>query len=139
VTSGRDLSLAQRAICAKYGADFSPIDPTLKVGININLRTGLQPLNGLRHPQEGDTCGWYLWAGEELSEAPDFFVPLHAVHLADWCPLILPYLALPPGWRFLIAEGHEDVWFDPALLSVDSTTHLNDVAAQGKEDEPGAR
>lgn len=22
----------------------------------------------------------------------------------------------PPGWRFLIAPGHEDVWFDASLL-----------------------
>ena len=35
---------------------------------------------------------------------------LHAVHLADHCPSVLPYLGLPPGWRFLIAPGYEDVW-----------------------------
>ena len=23
---------------------------------------------------------------------------------------------LPPGWRFLIAPGHEDVWYDGSLL-----------------------
>lgn len=139
MTSTRDLTPAQRAICAKYGARFSPIDPKLKVGVNVNLRTGLQPLNGLRHPQEGDTCGWYLWAGEELTEAPDFFVPLHAIHLADWCPLVLPYLALPPGWRFLIAEGHEDVWFDAALLSVEPTSHSNNVQTHGGGDDSGTR
>ena len=139
VTTGRDLTPAQRAICAKYGANFSPIDPMLKVGININLRTGLQPLNGLRHPQAGDTCGWYLWAGEGLTEDPDFFVPLHAVHLADWCPLVLPYLALPPGWRFLIAEGHEDVWFDAALLSVEPNLNPNNVMAHGEADDSGTR
>ncbi len=27
-------------------------------------------------------------------------------------PEVLPYLALPPGWRFLIADGYEDGWFD---------------------------
>ena len=30
------------------------------------------PLNALRHSPEGNTCGWYIWGGEELSEAPDF-------------------------------------------------------------------
>jgi hypothetical protein len=30
----------------------------------------------------------------------------------------MKYLALPPGWRFLIATNHEDVWFDAALLDV---------------------
>jgi hypothetical protein len=26
------------------------------------------------------------------------------------------YLGLAPGWRFLIAPGYEDVWFDEILL-----------------------
>lgn len=39
-------------------------------------------------------------------------------HLRDHAPEVLPYLALPPGWRFLIAPGHEDVWFDEQLLNV---------------------
>jgi hypothetical protein len=26
------------------------------------------------------------------------------------------YLALPAGWRFLLAPDHEDVWFDVNLL-----------------------
>jgi len=72
--------------------------------------------NGLRHEPEGDTSGWYIWAGEDLSEDPDFFVPLHVEHLAQWCPAAIPYLALPPGWRFLVAPGYEDVWHDDSLL-----------------------
>jgi hypothetical protein len=28
------------------------------------------------------------------------------------------FLGLPPGWRFLIAGEHEDVWEDPSLLNV---------------------
>ncbi len=30
---------------------------------------------------------------------------------------VLPYLGLPPGWRFLVAPGYVDVWEDPALLA----------------------
>ena len=30
----------------------------------------------------------------------------------------LPYLGLAPGWRFLIAPGYEDVWYDEKLLLV---------------------
>ena len=79
------------------------------------------PINGLRHPPEGDTTGWYIWAGEELSEDPDFFVPLHFEHLAEWCPGVTKFLALPPGWRFLTAPDHEDVWFDVSLLKLDGS------------------
>jgi hypothetical protein len=32
---------------------------------------------------------------------------------------VFPYLALPPGWRFLLAPGYEDVWYDPTLLDLD--------------------
>jgi hypothetical protein len=74
----------------------------LKVGIALNVRDGLMPVNGLRHPPQADTVGWYIWAGE-LSSYPDFFKPLHVEHLPDWCPAVLRYLGLPPGWRFLIA------------------------------------
>jgi hypothetical protein len=30
----------------------------------------------------------------------------------------MPYLSLPPGWRFLIAPGHEDVWEDQSLFDM---------------------
>ena len=43
---------------------------------------------------------------------PDFFDALHVEHLPDWWPEVLPYLALPPVWAFVIAPGYEDVWFD---------------------------
>jgi hypothetical protein len=32
--------------------------------------------------------------------------------LKDWCPTAIPFLLLPPGWRFQVAPKYEDVWFD---------------------------
>jgi hypothetical protein len=110
---------AQRAVCQTYGMPFVRAPGHLKVGIARNVRDGLLPLNGLRHPPEGDTTGWYIWAGEELPADPDFFVPLHVDHLAEWCPDAIRYLGLPPGWRFLVAGDYEDVWYDASLLVVD--------------------
>lgn len=94
----------------------TPPLPDEKVGVARNVRSALWPINGLRHPAAGDTSGWFIWAGEELSVSADFFVPLHVAHLNEWRPDVLPYLDLPPGWRFLIAPGYEDVWFDESLL-----------------------
>ena len=111
-----ELDEVQRQVAARFGVLPEHPDPTLRVGIARNVRSGLQPLNALRHPPEGETCGWYIWAGEELSEADDFFAPLHLAHLGDWCPQLLPYLALPPGWRVLLAPGYEDVWYDESLI-----------------------
>lgn len=113
----KNLDADQKDICSKYGVPFIESPFNLKVGISKNVKEGLWPINGLRHNLEGDTTGWYIWAGEEFSEDPNFFVPLHVEHLKEWRPEILKYLGLPPGWRFLIGEGnYEDVWEDLSLL-----------------------
>jgi len=111
-----DLALHQKEVCLRFGAEYEPLDLNLKIGVSENLLSGVLPLNGLRHPQEGGTCGWYLWAGEEFSEAPDFFQPWHVYHLVKRRPDLAKYLGLAPGWRFLIAGDYEDVWFDSTLL-----------------------
>lgn len=76
------------------------------------------PIHGLRHPPEGQTNGWYIWTGD-LSADEDFFKPMHQSHLVERVPELEPLLILPPGMRFLIAPGHEDVWEDLSLLDVD--------------------
>jgi hypothetical protein len=111
-----EITSAQRDICERFGADPVAAPADLKVGIARNVREGIEPINGLRHPPTGDTTGWYIWAGGGPSNDSDYFVPLHVAHLADWCANVLPYLSLPPGWRFQIADGHQDVWEDEALL-----------------------
>lgn len=108
----------QNVICIKYNMPFFASPNELKVGIAKNVKSGLMPINGLRHPPEGDTTGWYIWAGEEYSNDPDFFVPLHVEHLEEWSPLILKYLGLPPGARFLVTNDYEDVWEDKTLLEI---------------------
>ena len=110
------MEALQRQLCSRYGAEFLASPAELKLGISRSALEGMQPLNGLRHPPEGGTCGWYIWGGTEWSDAPDFFLPLHVTHLARDCPKVLPYLGLPAGWRFLIVNGHKDVWFDAELL-----------------------
>lgn len=107
----------QKRVCQRFGAQFVAAPDDLKVGISATIKQGLLPVNGLRHPPEKDTTGWYIWGGEELSDDPGFFEPLCVEHLQDRCPSVLPYLGLAPGWRFLIAGHHEDVWFDSALLT----------------------
>jgi hypothetical protein len=107
---------AQRDVCRRFSAQFCAAPPHLKIGIALNVRDGIFPINGLRHALEDETSGWYIWAGEELSTDPSFFKPLHIEHLDEWAPQIKKYLGLPPGWRFLIAPDYEDVWFDESLL-----------------------
>ena len=102
----------QIAICRKYGTTYVAAPLHFKVGIAQNVREGELPINGLRHAPAGDTTGWYIWAGNVLSDAPDFFLPLHVEHLEEWCPDAIRFLGLLPGYRFLIAGDYEDVWYD---------------------------
>lgn len=106
----------QSVTAARFGVSPDIPDSRLKVGISRNVRSGILPLNALRHQPVGDTSGWYIWAGETLPDDADFFLSLHISHLNRWCPEILPYLGLPPGWRVLLAPGYEDVWHDDAIL-----------------------
>jgi hypothetical protein len=103
-----DILEQQKAICARFGVQPVPAPTDLKVAIALNVKEGLEPLNGIRQNPEGDTSGWYIWAGEVQSDDPDFFVPLHIAHLDSWCPRAMPYLQLPPGWGFVIAVSSSD-------------------------------
>ena len=107
----------QKEVCQRWKADFLAVSSMQKIGIAQNVAEGVLPINGLRHQPTGDTSGWYIWGGSELSTNDDFFHPLHAAHVGECCPEIEKYLGLAPGWRFLITPEYEDVWFDPSLLS----------------------
>jgi hypothetical protein len=88
------------------------------MGIDRGFSRDQFPINGLRHRPLGDTSGWCIWSGERFSDAADFFVPLHGLHLAHRCPEAINFLGLAPGRRFLLAPDQEEVWFDEALLVV---------------------
>lgn len=105
------------AICRRVGAEHLPTGDEQKVGL-AEQTLDRQPLNGLRHAPRGGTSGWYIWGGGEPGDADEFFQPIHAEHLVRLLPQVLPYLGLGPGWRFLLAEGAEDVWFDASLLEI---------------------
>jgi len=112
-----DPSASQTEVCQRFGAAPDAPARDSRLGVEAKVREpDVWPLNGLRHPAEHGTNGWYLWAGDSLSDAADVFEPTHTFHLEEWRPEALRYLALPPGWRFLVAPDHEDVWYDESLL-----------------------
>ena len=104
-------------LCTRFDAAFvsTPLDD--KVGF-AGSTSGLNPINGLRHPRTSGTSGWYIWRGEAFSESGDFFEPQHAKHIYESLPIAAHLLGLPPGYRFLLAEDYLDVWFDEKLLNV---------------------
>lgn len=106
----------QRDICSKYGSPTVFPDAASKLGIALATLQRI-PITACRiHPENG-TNGWYIHGGEYSDDA-DFYQPLHTSHLAELLPQVLPYLALAPGYRFIIDdEGYEDVWYDPNVLA----------------------
>ncbi|WP_308994005.1 hypothetical protein QLS71_015335 [Mariniflexile litorale] len=103
----------QKEICEKYQSKWNPINKKLMIGCSIDLLS--DPINGLRHPKEGITTGWYIWSGD-WSDKNDFFKPMCAEHLLEIRPELIKYFGLDVGYRFLIDKnGYEDVWFDEKL------------------------
>lgn len=107
----------QRSYCEELNEQYVATPANLKVGFALETR-GRVPMNGLRHPPEGDTTGWYLWCGEQFPSADDSFSPVHTNHLIELQPEVLKFLGLPPGYRFLLAGDYTDVWYDSALLDI---------------------
>ena len=60
----------QELVCRAFGAVADPVADDEKAGVAIRT-LHLRPLNGLRHPRANGTSGWYVWGGEEFSQAPD--------------------------------------------------------------------
>ncbi|MDQ1818162.1 hypothetical protein RBA41_33175 [Massilia sp. CCM 9210] len=110
------ITKLQSALCEKYGSEFLPPDPALKLGLaRQTLRS--MPISGVRICPENGTSGWYIYGGDH-SDAADFYSPLHHSHLSVELPMVIPYLALAPGFRFIIDdEGYEDVWYEPHDVS----------------------
>jgi hypothetical protein len=108
---------AQKIQCNMLGAAFVSTPPEDKIGFAAST-AGLTPINGLRHPLTRGTSGWYIWCGESFSEAAHFFEPQHAIHIYESLPDAGRLLGLPPGYRFLLAGGQVDVWYDEKLLDV---------------------
>ena len=106
----------QKDICKKYNSKWRPINKKWIIGVSKNLEK--DPINGLRHPSENGTTGWFIWTGE-YQETNDFFQPMCAEHLLEKRPEIIKYLGLEVGFRFLAdKKGYEDIWYDEKLKEI---------------------
>jgi hypothetical protein len=45
----KDVEFDQRELCKKYGVPYCPSPNELKLGIALNVRDKIVPINGLRH------------------------------------------------------------------------------------------
>jgi hypothetical protein len=109
--------------CKKRRVEFVESPFYLMVGLAKDFDSQVLPVNGLRHPPEGVSTGWYIWSSENFPSEDDSFEPVHVIHLLDIIPGIVGYLGLPPGWRFLRTGEYEDVWTDEKLLDIEPFTN----------------
>jgi hypothetical protein len=117
--AGVELLRVQRDVCRRLGVAPLLPEPGTMIGIAPSRGQGVQPLNALRHPPQGQSNGWYVWRGGAIPrDQDDFFVPSHVEHLVDRVPELVPYLALPPGWGVVLAPDYEDLWYDAGPLDV---------------------
>lgn len=102
----------QREVCERYGLHNEPAEDMVAFATST---LGQMPVYGTRVERDaGDNISWYFHCGE-YSDADDFYQPIHTEHLQQMLPLVIKYLALPPGTHFIIDDqGYEDVWQEPA-------------------------
>lgn len=107
----------QETVCQRINVKPDRPNPDSIIGLAIDsLDNGI--IHGLRHPNENNTNGWYIWSGD-YSASLDFFLPICIKHLDKYIKFDLTeYLDLPPGYRFLIdGNNYKDVWFDEKLIT----------------------
>ena len=112
-----ELTALQRQTCIEHDATYTLCHAEMRLGLAANVTSATRELNGVRVLPVGDACGWYIWAGDAYAEPPEFFIPLRARSLLNWAPQALPFLGLPPGWRFQIGADGVKVWKDTTLFS----------------------
>lgn len=120
------LEERQSDLCDEQGVPWTQPGATAVVTVARGLASGAWPISGLRRAVDGTDSGWRLWIGEggpdtnpdpDLDPDPDRFEVVGYASLYDRCPEAVPYLGLPPGWRFLAEPDHAHVWNDPELLT----------------------
>lgn len=112
---------AQRKLCEKYGVMFSPCAPEDRAGVAV-ATLQQEPIYGVRKKNPDGSSSWYVWGGPH-SPSSDFYQPLCASHLLELLPFAVPYLGLPPDYKFIIDHsGYEDVWKEEANQPPQTTT-----------------
>lgn len=111
---GAELTLTywreQQALCAAYGADFSPPRPDQLVAINEGVYEG-EPVDGVRYPAPPHMSGWYICTDRYDGDITQLMLE-HCYHLTVARPDLARYLALPPGFCFDLIGEEPAVWFD---------------------------
>ena len=114
---GAELALKywreQHEVCARTGARFTPPRPDQLVVVSEGVFEG-DSVKAVRYPSPEHMSGWWMvtdrYTGEVNSMRQE-----HMYHLTYRRPDLVPYIALPFGYRFDLTH-HEDIWLDKEAL-----------------------
>ena len=112
----------QRLLCRQEGCIYHPSESDSILGLAI-ATIGKLPVTGLRRMPLVDANGWHVWCGDHplayddfLRLPQNFFSHITPRELIAHCPEAVKFLGLPPGYRFLVAGDHIDIWYDGDIL-----------------------
>jgi hypothetical protein len=122
----RDPTIApsQAEVCERFGVrpERPQPSPFVRCLVGRTVAEDTWPIFGGRwrpNPDRND-CGWSIWATHsdmDVAADADGFETLPVGEVKARCDVAWRYLALPPGWAFVLGpDGFEDVYQDPELL-----------------------
>lgn len=101
--------LGSEEICLRHASKYCPLHEDTMVAFAATT-IGQNPIYGVRLEADAGKIEWFIWCGEH-NERVDFYAPYHARHMRELFPIVIPYLSLEPGYKFIIDDaGYEDVW-----------------------------
>ena len=105
----------QSNVCRQAGAEFSPPRPDQKVATSVGVVEGELPVWGVRYTAPPHMSGWYLTTQGYSGEIKDLRVD-HLYHVTSRRPDIVPFLALPAGFRFEVTNQGSRAFLDEQAL-----------------------
>lgn len=70
----------QRAVCRRFHPQFSSCGMHLKLGVSLNVKSGIRPLNGMRINADSGTNGLVHLGERNVFARSRLFIPLHGEH-----------------------------------------------------------
>lgn len=103
----------QHQACELYHAEFAPPRPDKLTAISVGVMEGL-PVQGVRYPWQEHMSGWLL-VTEKWDRNTKSLTNHHTYHVTAARPDLVPFIALPVGFRFALTNGQR-AWLDPEVL-----------------------
>lgn len=102
--------------CDQFSVDCSPPQPDQLIVISDGVLNGL-PVSGVRYHSPSHMSGWWLTTREYSGDTKTLQIQ-HVSHILDTRPELIPFLALPCGFRF--STEPKEITFD-ANVAADFT------------------